>query len=733
MTYTFEHFELDLIQEKFFISGEAVHIRPQTFQVLRLLLEHAPNLLSQETLLKDVWKREAVSTSAVAQTIREIRSLLNDSAQSPRFVQTVHRRGYRFIAKVNLKNTPDASPVENPTQVHSKSWLWVFFLPLIGLIVWQLQPESKTQSINQTTLNEQIQSHLKRGHFKQLHPLLTMQIELGQAKTRPVLSLLDYWLQHYQTLQVQLILDQISEVSPDWLETPEFILIQSRLAERSFQFEAQRAWAQQALEQFPNHPLSIELHLQLAQANIHLGQLDEASSLLDACQNQYPSDTAQSQILIKQAQLANYQSDFILSKNLLDQAESLLTTDSSNQVVHQFMLEKLKMLYETADFQTGLALSQSFLIEPDLDQNPYTMSLAYRYQSLMLSGLNQFEEALIAVKTNIQLLKQTDNRAALAGSLSNQAYIFIRLKQLEQAKISFQDALAVFTETGDKKGEALAWSNLAALANRMGQIDQARESGQKALEIYSELGAEGDVARVAYNLGLAEIHSGDLSLARQYIQKADHFFATSGQSQLHALMLSTLSQIDRYEGRLESAISNARRALQLAQAGQYTNRAAAAGHHLAQAYRLKGEFSLAKTAFEQSMVDAESARHNSWKLASKLGLAQIYLDEGQGALALQAARLTLPHWSQTDDRSDKIKNLLVMAQAAISISDEAQADKMLIEAKALLNSEINPRLHLWAAYLENTLKSPEQTNHTEWILKRLDSTPYFEIARKLNE
>jgi DNA-binding winged helix-turn-helix (wHTH) protein len=105
--YFFGEFELDVERGLLIRSnGESTALRRQSLQVLRLLLDQAPSLVSKETLLDSVWGRQAVSESVVAQVIKELRQLLGDSAAQPGYIETRQRQGYRVLVPV-LRQRPE--------------------------------------------------------------------------------------------------------------------------------------------------------------------------------------------------------------------------------------------------------------------------------------------------------------------------------------------------------------------------------------------------------------------------------------------------------------------------------------------------------------------------------------------------------------------------------------------------------------------------------------------------
>ena len=88
---------LDLPNECLWRGPQALPLRPKTFAVLRLLVEHPGQLVPKATLLAAVWPETVVGDGVLMVCIRELRHALGDDARAPRFIETVHRRGYRWI------------------------------------------------------------------------------------------------------------------------------------------------------------------------------------------------------------------------------------------------------------------------------------------------------------------------------------------------------------------------------------------------------------------------------------------------------------------------------------------------------------------------------------------------------------------------------------------------------------------------------------------------------------
>ncbi len=101
MIYTFGEFTLDTATGVVRGPDGEVSLRRQTFRLLEVLLEHAPELVDRDTLLDQAWGRTALSPNVLPQSISELRHALGDSPQAPRYIATVHRRGYRVVTQVD--------------------------------------------------------------------------------------------------------------------------------------------------------------------------------------------------------------------------------------------------------------------------------------------------------------------------------------------------------------------------------------------------------------------------------------------------------------------------------------------------------------------------------------------------------------------------------------------------------------------------------------------------------
>src|SRR6266404_3286454 len=108
-------FEADLRAGELTKRGLRIRLQEQPFQVLAMLLERPGELVTREQLREKIWGQTVVDFDhGLNKAVNKIREALGDSAENPRFVETVARRGYRFLADVTPIDTPSRQPETSP-------------------------------------------------------------------------------------------------------------------------------------------------------------------------------------------------------------------------------------------------------------------------------------------------------------------------------------------------------------------------------------------------------------------------------------------------------------------------------------------------------------------------------------------------------------------------------------------------------------------------------------------
>ncbi|MGD0467214.1 MAG: winged helix-turn-helix domain-containing protein [Terriglobales bacterium] len=108
---SFRKFELDLISGELHKDGQKVPLPPKAFEVLRCLVEHPGEVVTREDLRARLWAADTFVEfdDSLNHAVKKLRKALGDSAESPEFIETLPRHGYRFVASTNTDNTPDGA------------------------------------------------------------------------------------------------------------------------------------------------------------------------------------------------------------------------------------------------------------------------------------------------------------------------------------------------------------------------------------------------------------------------------------------------------------------------------------------------------------------------------------------------------------------------------------------------------------------------------------------------
>ncbi|MEZ5294020.1 MAG: winged helix-turn-helix domain-containing protein [Vicinamibacterales bacterium] len=101
----FDRFQFDPAAGRLWAGDDELRLTPKAAAVLAELVAHAGEPVTKDALFAAVWPDTAVTNDALTTCIAELRRVLDDDAKQPRFIETRHRRGYRFAAPVS---TPDA-------------------------------------------------------------------------------------------------------------------------------------------------------------------------------------------------------------------------------------------------------------------------------------------------------------------------------------------------------------------------------------------------------------------------------------------------------------------------------------------------------------------------------------------------------------------------------------------------------------------------------------------------
>ncbi len=109
---SFGSYRLDVGNVLLWRGAQEVKLTGKAFAVLHYFVEHPGQLATKDDLFAAAWPETVVSEATLVSCIQELRQALRDDAKKPRCIETVHRRGYRFIGEVVSSQRPVASRQE---------------------------------------------------------------------------------------------------------------------------------------------------------------------------------------------------------------------------------------------------------------------------------------------------------------------------------------------------------------------------------------------------------------------------------------------------------------------------------------------------------------------------------------------------------------------------------------------------------------------------------------------
>ena len=116
MRILFGECSIDVERRELRRAGKPVHVEPQVFDLILHLIRHRDRVVSKDQLLEAVWQGRVVSESALSTRINAARQAIGDSGEAQEFIQTLARRGFRFVATVEEAISAGAAVADTPRQ-----------------------------------------------------------------------------------------------------------------------------------------------------------------------------------------------------------------------------------------------------------------------------------------------------------------------------------------------------------------------------------------------------------------------------------------------------------------------------------------------------------------------------------------------------------------------------------------------------------------------------------------
>ncbi len=114
--YRFDDFLVDPETWKLSRAGDEIHVEPVVLKLLIYLITHRDRLVTLQELMDTVWGDTVISESALSKAVARLRKALQDDSAHPRYLETVHSQGYRFVAEIQETERGASSDTDRPAR-----------------------------------------------------------------------------------------------------------------------------------------------------------------------------------------------------------------------------------------------------------------------------------------------------------------------------------------------------------------------------------------------------------------------------------------------------------------------------------------------------------------------------------------------------------------------------------------------------------------------------------------
>src|SRR5262245_17279780 len=118
--YEFGNFVLDARSRILLKDGVTVRLTPKAFETLMVLIQNGVQVVDKDQLMKEVWPDTFVEEGSLSRNIYELRKALGDDSSEPKYIETIPKRGYRFLAPIKV-SVLSAPPLTNALQIDPAS------------------------------------------------------------------------------------------------------------------------------------------------------------------------------------------------------------------------------------------------------------------------------------------------------------------------------------------------------------------------------------------------------------------------------------------------------------------------------------------------------------------------------------------------------------------------------------------------------------------------------------
>ena len=703
-------FELNLETEELRKSGALIRLPRQPFKILALLAGQRGRLVTREEIQRRIWGDETFVDfeQGMNHCIKQIRTALSDSAETPRYVETLPRRGYRFIAPVEARSlTLAVGPAEDHDAASSGSApATVASAPRPGRA-----PLDRSPARSQTLLQER--DAPPGGAALSDRTALAYAVAATQLPQAPQIVPFRESPRPAPQTRVSMLPWAVLAIVTLTVVSASYYLLRGR----SNGHHAQ-----------PRNPEAARLY---AQGLEKLRVLDavRAQDFLEKAVAAEPGFAPSHSALAEAWKKLGYDEKAKEeAKNALDLSASLSSQDRLEvearyrEVNNQWdrALELYRKLWsdEPDDLDGGLRLAsaetharkgkEALATVEDLRKLPAPSREDSRIdlaEAEAAASLANYKQEQAAAGKAAQKAERKGSDLLVARAQVLQATAMFRQGDAAGAQNMYDRARGIYHNSGNRKEEASQSNNIATMLQERGELAPAEGMYQRALDIYLAIGNEREAAQSLSNMGAVLEREGDLTEAASKYRLSLAKFLQLGDKPNEALTRDNIAEVLYGQGDLAGARSMYEQALAMDRDLGDEDGVAFALFNLGEILAAQGDLAGARKKHDEALAIRQELGDMVAAAQSRLGLAELYLEEERPADAEALARKAIEEFQTKKLADEEAYAQAVLAQSLLEEEKLPDASKSVARATTLASESENRSLRLTVAITDARIRA----------------------------
>ncbi|QDH68944.1 tetratricopeptide repeat protein [Marilutibacter alkalisoli] len=655
--YRFGDFELRPHSRELLRHGRAVELQPKVFDFIACLLVHRGRVVDKNELFDVVWAGQVVTEAALTRCVMKARRALDDEADNPQVIRTVHGHGYRFVAPVVPVEEPLADAPDDLSAIPGK-------------------PAADTPTASApTAINSPDLPATRRTRRKRL-------VGLGLALCALALVAIGGWWYGNERgmptdgpvrLAVRPFENGTGESRLDWAGLGLMGAIGDILrsggrvgvlgAREVLDLEPRLDGLDEAGRLARLRDIFGVTHLVEGRIERRGGQLRLDYVLVDP-DGRRRVRTAVGADVTALAHAVGADLSVILG----DSTQPPASEDSfANEAYLRGRALRLQGDIPGSVEYFRLASEQA----PGAFWPRYELALARR-------DLGEREEASVLLRELLEEADANDDARQRLGARNALAILLWRAGEDAEAERLLDEALAIADRHGDPERSATVLVSRGIIATYRNDLEAARDYLTRAISAEAAAGHEGPTGNVLNSLAQVDLRAGDLVSAGRHLEGALARFRLTGDRRNEAVVLNGLADLRRREGRFEEARDLAGNVLAVHRALGNRTAEASALNGLAMAEAQLGHLRLAMEHASAALQLAESIGDRPTVANARSLLGQFSLDLGDHAAARRWLEGALEAWLAIDDTTGARRQRRHLARLDRAEGKQASAERQLL-------------------------------------------------------